>query len=218
VFEIDSAVQTWRTQLARQQTLTRDDLDELEDHFRATVAELIDTGIAPDQAVVLARNALGEPEPLAVEYRKNDNPWWRRFARVGWAMFAASFILPVHTWGITIFNTTFGDGAVPGVQAFLIALQGEGGPVGVASALTNVIMLATMWRISRRGVGGILGATVLFAVSMLLNGWWLFQVGHVSELMIGYYAWWASFGVVGTGLALRARALLARQAPEAASC
>ena len=217
MFEIDSAVQTWRTQLAHQQTLTRDDLDELEDHFRATVTELIDTGIAPDQAVVLARNALGEPEPLAVEYRKNDNPWWRRFVHAGWAMFAASFILPVHTWGITIFNTTFGDGAVPGVQAFLIALQGEGGVVGIVSALTNIVMLTTFWRIARRGRRGIVAAAGLMAGAAILNGWWLFQVSTISELQIGYYMWWASYGAVASGLALRARALAKRAAPAIAS-
>jgi hypothetical protein len=207
MFELDAAVRTWRNELARQQTLTKDDIDELEDHFRATCEELVETGIAPDQAVALTRQALGEPLELATEFRKNDDPWWRRFIRAGWVMFAVSFVLPVHAWGITVFNTTIGDGAVPGIQAFLIALQGEGGPIGVISALTNVAMLLTFWKLAGRGRPNIVIVMTLMIGAALLNGWWLFQIDHASELMIGYYTWWASFGVVASGLALRARAL-----------
>jgi hypothetical protein len=121
MFELETAIRTWRDGLARQQTLTKDDLDELEDHFRTTYGELVEIGIAPDQAVSLARKALGEPRDLATEFRKNDDPWWRLFIRAGWVMFAVSFVLPVHAWGITVFNTTIGDGAVPGVQETLSA-------------------------------------------------------------------------------------------------
>ena len=212
MFELDAAIRTWRNELARQQTLTKDDLDELEDHFRATCEELVETGIAPDQAAALTRQALGEPRDLATEFRKNDDPWWRRFIRAGWAMFAVSFVLPVHVWGITVFNTTIGDGAVPGIQAFLIALQGEAGPFGVISALTNVAMLWTFWKLAGRGRRSIVPAMVLMVGAALLNGWWLLEVDRVSELMIGYYTWWASFGAVASGLALRARAL-PRRAP-----
>jgi hypothetical protein len=41
----------------------------------------------------------------------------------------------------------------------------------------------------------------------VLNLWWLFAVDQASDLYAGYYAWLASFELVGTGLALRARAL-----------
>jgi len=213
MFELDAAIRTWRNELVRQQTLTKDDLDELEDHFRATCEELVETGIAPDQAVALTRRALGEPRELATEFRKNDDPWWRRFIRAGWVMFAVSFVLPVHTWGITIFDTTVGDGAVPGVQAFLIALQGEGGPLGVISALTNVAMLFTFWKLAGRGHRSIVKVMLPMMGAALLNGWWLLEVDRMSELMIGYYTWWASFGTVASGLALRARALSTREAP-----
>ena len=218
MFELDTAIRTWRNELARQQTLTKDDLDELEDHFRATFDDLVETGIDPQQAMALARRALGEPDDLATEFRKNDDPWWRRLIRGGWAMFAVSFVLPVHHWGITVFNTTIGDGVVPGVQAFLIALQGEAGPLGVISALTNVAMLLTFWKLAGRGSRSIVTIMMLMIGAALLNGWWLFEVDHVSELMIGYYTWWASFGAVATGLALRARALAATEAPVTASC
>ena len=210
MLELDAAIRTWRNALGRQQTLTKDDLDELEDHFRATYDELVETGIEPQQAMALTRRALGEPEDLAVEYRKNDDPWWRRFIRTGWVMFAVSFALPVHAWGITIFDTTLGDGVLPGVQAFLLALQGEVGPIGVISALTNVTMLLTFWKLAGRDRRSVITAMTLMIGAALLNGWWLFEVDRVSELMIGYYTWWASFGAVASGLALRARALAAR--------
>jgi hypothetical protein len=217
MLDLDTAVRTWRHELALLQELTRDDLDELEDHFRATVGELVETGIAPDQAVALARHALGKPTEIATEYRKNDDPWWRRFVRAGWAMFAVSFMLPVHQAGITIFDTTLGDGVLPGVQAFLLALQGDAGTIGVISALTNVVVLMTLWRITSRDRRGVTVLAVLSVGATLLNGWWLMQFDTVSELMIGYYMWWAAFGTVASGLVVRARALTRRAAPAIAA-
>ncbi len=211
--ELDAAIRTWRNDLARQDTLTRDDLDELEDHFRATYHELVETGIVPEQAIILARRALGEPQELATEFQKNDDPWWRRFVRLGWVMFAVSWALPVHTWGITIFDINLGEGVVPGVQAFLLALMGEAGVIGVLSALTNVAMLLTCWKPAARGRRGILRLTALIMGAALLNGSWLFQVDSLNELLVGYYVWWASFGAVASGLVLRARALSQRATP-----
>ena len=131
-------------------------------------------------------------------------------------MFVISFVLPLHASGITIFDTTIGDGVVPGVQAFLIALQGEAGPVGVLSALTNVLMVLTFWKLAGRGRRTITALAPVMIGAALLNGWWLLEVNRVNELLIGYYLWWASFGFVATGLVMRARALTARAVPVTA--
>jgi hypothetical protein len=52
----------------------------------------------------------------------------------------------------------------------------------------------------------------MMIAATVLNLWWLVSTDPVSDLFAGYYTWLGSFGVAGTGLALRARAL-----PEPAS-
>ena len=75
----------------------------------------------------------------------------------------------------------------------------------------------TLWSITSRGRRGVTVLAVLSVGATLLNGWWLMQFDTVSELMIGYYMWWAAFGTVASGLVLRARALTRRAAPAIAA-
>lgn len=213
MFDLHAAIRAWRNGLASRRSLSTNQLDELEDHLRSEYQSLVDAGLAPTHAWARAREGLGAPAELSAEYRKIDGVAWRRLIEVGWVMFAASFFLPVHRYGVTVFDVDLFAGVLPGFQAFFVALTGEAGAVGIVSALTNIVMAITMWRIADPGRDRIVALAGIMTASALLNGWWMYAAEGTADLRIGYYVWWASFGLVSTGLVLRARVVASRARP-----
>ena len=209
MFDLDAAVGAWRARFARDRSFSTFDLDELEDHLRAAYeVELhLDPGLAPAAAFEQARSVLGEPEDLAGEFAKVGGKLWRWLLRAGWAVFAVSWLLPVHRFGNTLLDMEWKDGVLPGAEALLLGLTGLGGPVGVMSALTNLAMAATFWRISDAGRHRVAAMAALLLAGVVLNLSWVVWADQPSDLLAGYWAWTASFGVAGAGLLLRARAL-----------
>ena len=209
MFDLDGALRGWRAAFVRDRSFAVSDLDELEDHLRAAyeVELYLDPRLVPAEAFERARAGLGAPADLSGEFAKVEGKAWRRLLTAGWVMFAVSWFLPVHHYGITLGQTDVHEGILPGFQAFLLALQGAGGPVGVLSALTNLAMAATFWRIRDAGRSRVAVLAALLLTSVALNLFWLFWADQPSDLLAGYYAWTGSFGIVGSGLLLRARAL-----------
>lgn len=217
MFEFEREVRRWRDRVASQDVLSRDDLDELEDHLRASYEGLVGCGLAPADAWEGARDGVGTPALIAQEYGKSRSSLWRRVMQFAYAVFGVAWFLPVHLHGTRLGQGTLGPELIPGLEAFQVAITGGAGAIGVISALTNVGMVAAMWRLSERGFRGIAGLAGVAIAAAVLNGWWLFHPDTAGELMAGYYAWWGSFGIAGTGLALRARELAKRALPAAAS-
>jgi hypothetical protein len=209
MFDLDDAVHAWRREFARERSFATSDLDELEDHLRAAYEVELDLnpGLVPSRAFAHACETLGAPTALSGEFAKVEGKGWRRLLRAGWLVYAIAFFLPVARNGITLGEMNLHEGLLPGIEAFLLAFRGAGGVVGIFSALTNVVMLMTFRRISDAGRDRVWLLTALMLTATVLNLWWLFEVDHVSELYAGYYAWLASFGITGTALAMRARAL-----------
>ncbi len=181
------------------------ELDELEDHLCSTYHAHLERGTAPGHAFATALRALGSVEQVSSEYRKVRSTTWLRLLKSSWAVFAVAFLLPVADGGITLLDPDLGEGLLPGFQAIRVALE-EGG-WSTFSALTNLMMLATMWRVSGLGRRPIFALGMVALASALLNGWWLTEMDPISDLRAGYYMWWASFGLASTGLLMRARAL-----------
>lgn len=212
MFDLDAAIHTWRVDLANRRSLSQSDLDELEDHLRCVYDAMIELDSAPEEAWACAREGVGAPEALSAEFRKVDGVAWRRLLKLGWVMFALAFFLPVHRYGDTLFHTSLSDGLLPGIQAFLVALF-QDGTLGAASALTNFVMLATMWRIGDRARPALLALAGATGVAFFLNIVWM--TSDLTDLRPGYFLWWVSFGLVAAGLALRARDVAALPTPVA---
>jgi len=197
MFDLDVAVRAWRNELATKRSFSVFDLEELEDHLRAgyEVELHLNPGLDPAVAFSCARENLGSPSDLSAEFAKVEKKAWRGVLVAGWVLFVVSFFLPVHEF------------CASGFEAFWLAATGEAGAVGVLSALTNLLMPLTLWRLSHTSRSGMRARAEVLVLSVLLNLWWLTFPDHVSELMVGYFAWMASFGLAGTGLLMRARAL-----------
>ena len=96
---------------------------------------------------------------------------------------------------------------VPGWQAFASAVR-FGGPLGVLSALANVLLLATVipaWRRRAHCARWIAPILTGSAVFNLLIWSWAARGDENLELRLGYCAWVASFALVAAGLWRRGR-------------
>lgn len=84
--------------------------------------------------------------------------------------------------------------------------MGWGGPIGIVSALTNLLMVATGFH-GRWSPRARWPAIALAAAGALNLGYWLWWVAEdlESALEIGYYVWVASFVCAAVGFWLRRR-------------
>ncbi|MFY0686190.1 MAG: ABC transporter permease [Cyclobacteriaceae bacterium] len=63
-FNLDKQITKWRNQLYQHQYLEEGVIEELEDHLRETIDDLMQQGTAVEEAFSLAVNKLGEPESV----------------------------------------------------------------------------------------------------------------------------------------------------------
>ena len=158
-------------------------------------------------------------------------PRWRRVLVAGWLLFAVSFLLPALSQSfefappppppppaasiMTEADAVAGSGSslmaqgtdlTPGWEAFLFALFGWGGILGIASALTNLLMVATGFhgRWSPRARWPAIALAAAGALNLAYWLWWVADHGE-SALEIGYYVWVASFALAAIAFRLRCR-------------
>src|SRR5579863_2642063 len=97
-FDLNTAVESWRNELAAQPHLTPDNRRELEKHLLDAMAEMRGRGLNEEESFWLAKRRIGQPEKVAEEFHKVDvvNLWRERIFWVWLAFFL---------W--TIFNGVF---------------------------------------------------------------------------------------------------------------
>ena len=207
MFDLEKAVLQWRERQERETSLAPCELDELEDHLKAHVdLELeLDATLAPARAFAIARHELGRATVLSREFAKAGRARWRRWLFAGWAMYAASWFLPVYeflgtTYGYDLLGELTGD--LPDAALFL------------ALNLAMVMTLPVLWRARlsrsrwlRRWVGavgvGVIGWVVVAMVYGSIDSGsagWLFP----PPFLVGSWTWIASFLCVAKALRLRA--------------
>ncbi|MCB0360048.1 MAG: hypothetical protein KDD44_10440 [Bdellovibrionales bacterium] len=114
---------------------------------------------------------------------------------IAWALMVGSLFLPA---------LNLGDTAESGIGAISLAYE-QGGFYGMISSLSNLAFIATAVLFYRRPRGYIKFLLVAISLAFALNSWWLIGSGG-DDLMIGYYAWLASFAVMAMGLFVLLRA------------
>ncbi|HEY3761305.1 MAG TPA: hypothetical protein VGN23_06115 [Verrucomicrobiae bacterium] len=87
-FDLNAALESWRTELAAQPNLTQDARRELETHLRDTIIGLRQCGLNDEEAFWLASRRTGQPEKLGEEFVKTDssNIWRERVFWLGMAL------------------------------------------------------------------------------------------------------------------------------------
>jgi hypothetical protein len=82
--DLENQIATWRTYMQRHRAVRDTDVDELEDHLRATVTDLIDAGLRPDEAFLVAVKRLGNLDDLSREFaRVHSERLWKQLVLAG---------------------------------------------------------------------------------------------------------------------------------------
>ena len=72
LFDLNEAIRRWRERLIQLRSFGADDLEELENHLRESVAELQAGGLGLEEAFLVASERLGPDRRLAQEYAKTN--------------------------------------------------------------------------------------------------------------------------------------------------
>jgi hypothetical protein len=82
--DLEAQITTWRTYMQRRRAVRDTDVDELEDHLRATVADLVDAGLRPDEAFLVAVKRMGNLDELSREFaRVHSERLWKQLVLSG---------------------------------------------------------------------------------------------------------------------------------------
>jgi len=77
--DLDAQIALWRSYLTRHQAVHAADVDELEDHLRAQIADLTAAGLSEDEAFLVAVKRLGGVDALSHEFaREHSDRLWKQ--------------------------------------------------------------------------------------------------------------------------------------------
>jgi hypothetical protein len=77
--ELEAQFEQWRGYLLRRRELKPVDADELEDHLRGSVDELVAAGLSPDEAFLVAVKRMGSLDELSREFaREHSERLWKQ--------------------------------------------------------------------------------------------------------------------------------------------
>ena len=77
--ELEAQFGQWRQYVLRRRALRHFDADELEDHLRGSVDELVAAGLSPDEAFLVAVKRMGNLDELSREFaREHSERLWKQ--------------------------------------------------------------------------------------------------------------------------------------------
>ncbi|HYD54189.1 MAG TPA: permease prefix domain 1-containing protein, partial [Gemmatimonadaceae bacterium] len=80
---LEEQIVQWRSYLLRRQAIHTVDVAELEDHLREQVARLMDAGLAPDEAFLVAVKRMGDLDALSREFAlEHSERLWKQLVVV----------------------------------------------------------------------------------------------------------------------------------------
>lgn len=218
MFDLEAEVLRWRERQERTSSLSAAELDELEDHLRARVNLEMELMVVPNRrrAFALARDGLGESTALSSEFAKAGTPRWRKLLIAGWAMFGASFLLPVRVLHLTDEAWfQFPDEALVQNGYRIFWSYASDLSLLVLPSLMLLVTIPTLWNAGHarsRWLRRLLGVTgmaflALGVVHTLLFDAMPFLPGTFTSLGLGFWLWASSLLVAAIALQLRARHL-----------
>jgi hypothetical protein len=82
--ELESQFAQWRGYVGQRRTVRQADVDELEDHLRGSVGELVALGLRPDEAFLVAVKRMGSLDELSREFaREHSDRLWKQLVLAG---------------------------------------------------------------------------------------------------------------------------------------
>ena len=82
--ELEAQFAQWRDYVRRRPELQQSDLEELEDHLRGSIDELIAAGLRTDEAFLIAVKRMGSLDDLSREFaREHSERLWKQLVLTG---------------------------------------------------------------------------------------------------------------------------------------
>jgi hypothetical protein len=200
---LEEQIGQWRTYLSRRRAIHPVDVEELEDHLRNQISTLVDAGLSPDEAFLVAVKRMGAQDAIANEFaREHSERLWKQLIVVGEGTEAASgdsrremfvaFALAVAA-ALAI--------KVPGL--FGIEMSDENGGFYARNAALFVLPLLTGYFVWKRRIGagtwGWLAAG--FAVAAVIANVFPFQPSSDTEALLALHLPIVLWLVVGVAYA-----------------
>lgn len=89
--DLETQLAEWRTYMRRRGAVLDTDVEELEDHLRATISELVEAGLRPGEAFLVAVKRMGSLDELSREFaRVHSERLWKQLVLAGGPDQAAS--------------------------------------------------------------------------------------------------------------------------------
>lgn len=147
MFDLNKAIENWKSVLDRNEAFREEDIEELESHLREQIEQLIKSGLSGEEALLIARNRLGDPEEIGRQFAQADpSLLWKR--RIFW------MAVGVFSWfAVVLCQRVFSAVAI--LAAVSIGVR-SGIGLGVANIIANVLFLLLILlgylRMSRHGI------------------------------------------------------------------
>jgi hypothetical protein len=158
-FDLNRAVEDWRSGLRQSAACRADDLEELESHLRDAAEKLVASGLSEEEAWLVASRRIGTSQVLEQEFAKvNRSDVW--LDRLLWMLVGAQAwqLITVTANALSQFTNLVALRLARGQPPYVTAIELFGMPIPpVATALfllTNLLVLAMLvagcWFVIRR--------------------------------------------------------------------
>lgn len=70
MYNLELAIENWRNELLAQESILSENIEELEDHLRMSISQLVKHGLSEDEAFLIATKRIGASSNLKIEFGK----------------------------------------------------------------------------------------------------------------------------------------------------
>ncbi|MFG1955233.1 permease prefix domain 1-containing protein [Micromonospora sp. NPDC048830] len=164
--ELEAQFAQWRHYVQRRRELRRSDTEELEDHLRGSVDELVAAGLRPDEAFLVAVKRMGSLDELSREFaREHSERLWKQLVLTGETDNPAADSRSRRDLTAMVVCAVGAAASVKVPELFGMSLQDDAAFYGPNAALLALPWLAAFLAWRRRATRAVIG--VLFALFAL---------------------------------------------------
>jgi len=196
-FDLNAAMETWRSELAALPHLTAENRRELETHLADTIAGLRHQGLNEEESFWLACRRIGRPQAIGEEFEKADpSRIWRD--RILWMLRGSIFFSLIISSIRSMIGLSFGflnfAPRSPGIVGFIVS-----GPIYLLPVLALAVWLAkgkcpkTIERWLSRLASPVLLLAVVISWSLFNEGLLLLSFFSQVHGIPSNAGWWQGF-------------------------
>ncbi|MEN6430116.1 MAG: permease prefix domain 1-containing protein [Coriobacteriales bacterium] len=199
---LEDEIGAWRDYLGKRQAIHTADVDELEDHLRAQLAQLIEAGLAADEAFLIAVKRVGDLDAVSREFaREHSERLWKQLVVGGTDASGSS---AARKDGVVAISLAVAAAALIKLPAlFGITMSEDAGFYGRNLSLFVLPVLAAYFA-WKRGLEGALVRRIaaVFVVAAVVANAFPFVPGGSTEALTALHlpiALWLTVGLAYAG-------------------